>query len=122
MKYKHTVYLIVRKTIKVQYILKYLILKLLYFLRPRKSLLIAIATIHSSQQGDPNNFDTYINQDVTAIGFDNPAFDNSFDKPAFDKTFDNPAFDQLNPKEIHFVDGHLNIRLSELKFIDQVRS
>ena len=104
MKYKHTVYLIVRKTIKVQYILKYLILKLLYFLRPRKSLLIAIATIHSSQQGDPNNFETYINQDVTAIGFDNP------------------AFDQLNPKEIHFVDGHLNIRLSELKFIDQVRS
>ena len=77
-------------------------------------MLIAIATIHSSRHDDPNNFESYVNQDVTAIGFDNPAFDKSFDNPAFDRL-------SLNSKEIHFVDEHLNIKLSDLKFIDQVR-
>jgi hypothetical protein len=51
-------------------------------------------------------------QDVTAIGFDNPAFDSSFDNPALGPSFGNPVFDQSsqNSNELHSVDQHLNIR------------
>ena len=75
-----------------------------FLFSPRKSLLCAIATIHSALNGQYDNYEYKVDQDVTAIGFDNPAFDGS----------------SLNSVEIHSVDQHLNIRLDDIKFIDQV--
>ena len=69
-------------------------------------MLCAIATIHSALNGQYDNYECKVDQDVTTIGFDNPAFDGS----------------SLNSVEVHSVDQHLNISLDDIKFIDQVLS